>query len=185
MTGKDTEPHQFEHSRLNQVLARIGLVYGSGLAEFGFRTAGTGIPLHRRSTLEAARRQAEETMQTVAEIQQRSVPRVITPEDAHRIRHQEVMGDDSEPTPFNELTDMAIQSSEIEADLLNNRLQDDEKFALEFVSECLAGSYNEEGQARWWDRPRVLLDGKTPREMWAEDRLKVVDLAMTLAGPMN
>lgn len=58
------------------------------------------------------------------------------------------------------------------------------------VTADLAGSYNDIGLRRWWDRPRSALDGRSPREAlgtaWDPDdaaALAVADLAHALAGP--
>jgi hypothetical protein len=60
---------------------------------------------------------------------------------------------------------------------------------LALVTADLAGSYNEFGLRRWWDRPRSTLGGRTPREAlgreWDPDgpaALAVGQLAHTLAG---
>lgn len=110
----------------------------------------------------------------------------FTPEDAYKMHHKEVAGDDSEPeVVFDDLSDMAIQMYGIESDLLNTRLKEDEQFAVGYVNECLAGSYDEDGTARWWQRARSTLDGKTPQEMWTEDRSRVIALARSTAGPTD
>lgn len=46
------------------------------------------------------------------------------------------------------------------------------------VNEILSESWTPVGIKRWWDRPRHLLDGKTPKEMWEIDPQKVYDLAI-------
>lgn len=110
----------------------------------------------------------------------------FTPNDAYRMHHKEIAGDNSEPeVAFDDLPDMAIQMYGVESDLLNARLKEDEQFAIGFVNECLVGSYDEEGTARWWQRARSALGGKTPQEMWAEDRARVIALAKSTAGPTD
>ncbi|TAM93029.1 MAG: hypothetical protein EPN43_01415 [Jatrophihabitans sp.] len=54
----------------------------------------------------------------------------------------------------------------------------------------LTGSYNDVGVRRWFDRPRAVLDGQTPRAIltgdWSPDDeavRRVRDLAHTLPGP--
>jgi uncharacterized protein (DUF2384 family) len=54
----------------------------------------------------------------------------------------------------------------------------------------LAGSYNEFGMRRWWERPRTALEGRSPRAALGDDwdpdgplALAVADLARALAGP--
>ena len=74
MSEKEPQVHEFEQNRLNQMLGKVGLVYGSGLAEFGLLHVGWGIPLHRRSTLEAANEQARATMDALQAI--RSDPQI-------------------------------------------------------------------------------------------------------------
>jgi hypothetical protein len=32
----------------------------------------------------------------------------------------------------------------------------------------LGGGYNDDGIRRWWHRPRVALDGRSPRQVWVE-----------------
>jgi hypothetical protein len=61
---------------------------------------------------------------------------------------------------------------------------------LALVSADLAGSYNEIGIRRWFDRPRGQLDGRSPREelgpKWDPDdaaALRVRNLAAALVGP--
>jgi hypothetical protein len=58
------------------------------------------------------------------------------------------------------------------------------------VTADLAGSYNEVGLRRWWDRPRTALGGRSPREAlgrrWdpdSADAVAVAGLALALAGP--
>jgi hypothetical protein len=47
---------------------------------------------------------------------------IYTPEDAYRMHVQHVSGADIEPTtPFMELSDMALQMYEIEADIMNQQ----------------------------------------------------------------
>jgi len=57
------------------------------------------------------------------------------------------------------------------------------------VNEVLRGSYNAFGIRRWWDRPRVQLDGQTPAQAWASDKERVVKLAeylnSTVRGDMR
>lgn len=55
----------------------------------------------------------------------------------------------------------------------------------------LAGAYNEFGIRRWFQRPRVQLDGKSPRQVlgdgWSPDSAaaqKVRELASVLSGPL-
>lgn len=57
------------------------------------------------------------------------------------------------------------------------------------VTSDLAGSYNEFGLRRWWERPRTALDGRSPREAlgraWDPDGATagaVAELARALAG---
>jgi hypothetical protein len=51
-----------------------------------------------------------------------------TPEDAYRMHVQQVAGPDAEPTtPFMDLSDMAIQMYEIEADLINQQQSTEEQ----------------------------------------------------------
>jgi hypothetical protein len=63
---------------------------------------------------------------------------------------------------------------------------------LAMVVADLAGSYNEIGIRRWFDRPRGQLQGRSPREElganWGPDdtsALRVRDLAAALVGPAN
>ncbi len=60
---------------------------------------------------------------------------------------------------------------------------------LALVTADLAGSYNEFGLRRWWDRPRDALDGRSPRaalgDAWDpvdEVARRIADLAGALAG---
>lgn len=57
------------------------------------------------------------------------------------------------------------------------------------VTSDLAGSYNEFGLRRWWERPRAALDGRSPRAAlgsgWDPDgpqAVAVAELARSLAG---
>ncbi len=61
---------------------------------------------------------------------------------------------------------------------------------LALVTTDLAGSYNDFGMRRWWERPRSVLQGRSPRAALGEDWdpddpsvLAVADLARALAGP--
>lgn len=63
---------------------------------------------------------------------------------------------------------------------------------LAMVVADLAGSYNEIGIRRWFDRPRGQLQGRSPRQElganWGPDdtsALRVRDLAAALVGPAN
>lgn len=47
----------------------------------------------------------------------------------------------------------------------------------EEVNECLKGSYDDEGIRRWWERPRVGLNGHTPEDLWQYDRDSVLRFA--------
>jgi hypothetical protein len=49
----------------------------------------------------------------------------------------------------------------------------DEERAVSFVNECLSGGYDEEGIARWWQRPRTQLDDLTPQQL--PDRWRKAD----------
>jgi acetoin utilization deacetylase AcuC-like enzyme len=60
-----------------------------------------------------------------------------------------------------------------------------EEEAVEFVNRCLEGGYDDEGITFWWTRPRRKLDGRSPQEAWSTDRDKVIDLAKSVAGPMD
>ena len=58
---------------------------------------------------------------------------------------------------------------------------------LSVLGVLLAGSFNDDGIRRWWERPRLDLDGRTPREMlhgeWSstdEDAGRVLAMALTL-----
>ena len=46
-----------------------------------------------------------------------------------------------------------------------------------FVNWCLSGAYNDRGIERWWERPRVRLDGLTPEVRWIEKPEQVIGLA--------
>ncbi len=65
MNEQAPEAQNFEHNRLNQLLGKIGLVYGSGMAEFGLMHSGLGVPLHRRSTLQESMNQARNELATI------------------------------------------------------------------------------------------------------------------------
>lgn len=61
---------------------------------------------------------------------------------------------------------------------------------LALVTTDLAGSYNDFGMRRWWERPRSALEGRSPRGTLGDDwdpddppALAVADLARALAGP--
>ena len=61
---------------------------------------------------------------------------------------------------------------------------------LALVTADLAGSYNEFGLRRWWERPRSVLEGRSPRVAlgrdWDPDGVPardVAELAHALAGP--
>lgn len=61
---------------------------------------------------------------------------------------------------------------------------------LALVTTDLAGSYNDFGMRRWWERPRSTLEGRSPRGTLGDDwdpddpsALAVADLARSLAGP--
>lgn len=61
---------------------------------------------------------------------------------------------------------------------------------LALVTADLAGSYNEFGLRRWWERPRSALEGRSPRVALGDDwdpdgptALAVAELAHSLAGP--
>jgi hypothetical protein len=61
---------------------------------------------------------------------------------------------------------------------------------LALTTTDLAGSYNDFGMRRWWERPRSALDGRSPRAVigdgWDPDgppALAVAALARALAGP--
>ena len=73
MSEPEPQVQKFEHNRLNQMLGKVGLVYGSGLAEFGVKHAGRGIPLYRRSTLEAADEKAQAVMNVLNAAEERPV----------------------------------------------------------------------------------------------------------------
>jgi hypothetical protein len=45
------------------------------------------------------------------------------------------------------------------------------------VNEIVSMCYTPQGVRSWWDRPRHQLDGRTPREVIAEDPQRVLDLA--------
>lgn len=72
MTETEPQTSEFENNRLNQMLGRVGLVYGGGLAEFGLRHVGWGIPLYRRSTLEEIERSARDMATAIQEVEDRS-----------------------------------------------------------------------------------------------------------------
>ena len=48
----------------------------------------------------------------------------------------------------------------------------------EAVSAILRGTYTAEGVDRWWDRPRVILGGSSPRQSFAASPDAVMDLAV-------
>jgi hypothetical protein len=61
---------------------------------------------------------------------------------------------------------------------------------LALVTTDLAGSYNDFGMRRWWERPRSALEGRSPRTVLGDDWdpddpsvLAVAVLARALAGP--
>ena len=53
--------------------------------------------------------------------------------------------------------------------------------AKEFVNWCLEGGYNDFGIARWWERPRQQLGGRTPEEAWSDSAASVIELAIRLS----
>ncbi len=63
---------EFQHNRLNRLLGKVGLVFGSGMAEFGFKHDGMGIPLHRRSTLQESIDEARNQLAIAEAAQSRS-----------------------------------------------------------------------------------------------------------------
>jgi hypothetical protein len=77
MNEHEPQVHEFEHSRLNRVLGRVGLVYGSGMAEFGLKHVGWGIPLHRRSTLESSGEKARAMMNALRAAEERSADTTV------------------------------------------------------------------------------------------------------------
>lgn len=72
MSELEPQAQEFQHNRLNQMLGKVGLVYGSGLAEFGLKHVGWGIPLHRRSTLESADEKARFAIEALNAASERS-----------------------------------------------------------------------------------------------------------------
>lgn len=61
---------------------------------------------------------------------------------------------------------------------------------LALVTADLAGSYNDVGLRRWWERPRNALEGRSPRALLGEgwdpdepDARAIAALASALAGP--
>jgi hypothetical protein len=36
------------------------------------------------------------------------------------------------------------------------------------INQILAGSYTPDGAMRWWNRPRIQLDGRSPERAWAD-----------------
>jgi hypothetical protein len=62
----------YEHGPLNRALGKIGLVYGSGLAEFGIQHVGMGIPLYRRKSLEDSLLYARNLLDMAASITERT-----------------------------------------------------------------------------------------------------------------
>lgn len=50
------------------------------------------------------------------------------------------------------------------------------------VDNILAGSYDTDGIAAWWRRPRSVLDGLTPEQAWSSDPERVLELARRLDG---
>lgn len=70
---------------------------------------------------------------------------------------------------------LVVDGQQIEHETFQN---DDE--ARLFVNWCLAGSYTDDGITRWWQRPRTLLDGRTPVEAWPVAPSQVMGLASWL-----
>lgn len=63
---------KLEQPRLiTRMLGHLGLVWGEGMSEFGLRHVGMGLPLHRRSTLEASQAAARGMLAIAEEIQSR------------------------------------------------------------------------------------------------------------------
>lgn len=63
--------HEFNDNRLNRLLGKVGLVYGSGVGEFGLQHTGC-VPLYRRSALEAASSEAQAIMLALQAAEERS-----------------------------------------------------------------------------------------------------------------
>ena len=77
MSELEPQVHDFKHSRLKQILGKVGLVYGSGMEEFGVKHVGWSIPLHRRSTLEAADETARVAMDILQAAEERSADTIV------------------------------------------------------------------------------------------------------------